>query len=112
MVSVAGEAPKLSALLRRAELLARALGNERRIVHGGHAGSRPRPRISIPHLGFRYCYRLAAGSLRAGVRYVLGGLLQARRAGRLGYPTFAEPLGPGPTQESSTDSSATPNGAD
>ena len=30
-------------------------------------------RISIPHLGFRYCYRSAAGSLKAGVRVCSGG---------------------------------------
>src|ERR1700761_5380387 len=75
-------------------------------------GSHPLPRISIPHLGFRYGYRSAGGSLKAGVRECAGGWSQARRAGRRGFATFAEPLRPGPIPESSIDSSATPAGAD
>ena len=38
------------------------------------------PRISIPHLGFRYDYWSAGGSLKAGVRVCAGGWPQACRA--------------------------------
>ena len=47
-----------------------------RVVSGFHLrspSSHPLPRISIPHLGFRYGYGSAAGSLRSGVRVCAGG---------------------------------------
>jgi hypothetical protein len=68
-------------------------------------------RISIPHLGFRYGYWSAAGSLNAGVRVCSGvAASSSRRKARLYDLRRTDATGP--DSESSIDSCATPADAD